>query len=149
MVTTAWSARIALPMEKKLNSHIPDSFIKDTLQVALSQSWALQVLVSSNLLCNNERLVIGYGFHSLLFETLQGIGILSKIKLGTDQDDGNWGSMMIDFGIPLLFLLAFQAFPSFSSLAWSRICLPLRGRYRTKENGTRILWPSAHCCKGD
>lgn len=80
---------------------IPDSLIKDTLEISLCESGALEILVSLDLLGTGKGLLVGNGLHSLLSEGFECSGILAKIELGADQNDGDVGSVMIDLGIPL------------------------------------------------
>jgi hypothetical protein len=92
------TGRIAEP---RGNKNAPDSFIKHTLQVPLSQGGTFQVLVCSNLLCDNQGLIVGDWLHTLLSQALEGSGILSEIELRADEDDGNRGRMVVNLGEPL------------------------------------------------
>lgn len=68
---------------------LPDSLIENTLEVTLSQRRTLQVLVCSNLLGNDQGLVIRNRLHSLLPQALKCSRVLAEIELGANQDDGN------------------------------------------------------------
>jgi len=79
----------------------PDSLVKDALQVPLGQGRAFKVLVCLNLFGADQGLIIRYGLHSLLPQRVESRRILSKIKLGADQDDGNVRRMVVNLGVPL------------------------------------------------
>lgn len=79
----------------------PNSLVEHRLQVSLRQSRALEVLDGLDLLGTVERLLVCNGSHSLLGEAANRVGIFAEIELGADQDDGNVGGMVINFGIPL------------------------------------------------
>lgn len=51
---------------------IPNSLVKDALQVALRQGGTLQILVRANLLGNTKSLFVGHGFHLPHSESLSG-----------------------------------------------------------------------------
>lgn len=84
-----------------LGKIIPNSLVKDTLQVPLSQSRTLEVFDGANLFGADQSLVIRYWLHTLRSQALQRGWVLSQIQLGTDQDDGHVRSMVVDFGVPL------------------------------------------------
>ena len=81
---------------------IPNSLIKYTLQILLSQRRALKILVSLNFLCASQSLLVCYGLHALLPQRLESSGILTEIELSAHEDDRNVGCMVIDFGVPLV-----------------------------------------------
>lgn len=54
-----------------------------------------------NLLCADKRLVVRNRFHPLGAKTLKGGGVFAKIELGSDEDDGNVGRVMVDLWVPL------------------------------------------------
>lgn len=78
-----------------------DGLVKDALEVSLRESRALEVLVSLNFLGTNEGLLIRYGLHALLSQRVEGGNVVAEIELGADEDDGNVGGVMVDFGVPL------------------------------------------------
>lgn len=80
---------------------LPDSLIKDTLEIPLGQSRALQVLVGADLLGHDQGLVVRNWLHSLGSQALQGSGVLSQVKLSTDQDDWDRRCVVVDLGEPL------------------------------------------------
>lgn len=82
-------------------SHIPDSFIEHTLQVALCEGRTFEVLVRTDLLGHGQGLLIRYGFHLSCAEAICGRSIVPQVQLGTDENDGDVGGMMFDFRIPL------------------------------------------------
>lgn len=81
--------------------HIPDCLVKHALQVALRKSGTLQVLVRTDLLGSRQRLFICYRLHFARAQGLCGRSVVSQVQLGSDKDDGDVGSMMFDFGVPL------------------------------------------------
>lgn len=54
-----------------------------------------------DLLGANQGLIVGNRLHALLAEGLKGVGVLSQIQLGADEDDGNVWRMVVDLGVPL------------------------------------------------
>jgi hypothetical protein len=81
--------------------NLPNSLVENALKVPLSQSGALKVLVCLDFLGASQRLFVRHGLHTLLAEGLERSGVFSKIELGSDQDDGDIGRMMVDLGVPL------------------------------------------------
>lgn len=79
----------------------PNSLVKDALEVSLRESRALEVLVSLNFLGTDEGLLIGHGLHALLPQRVEGGGVVAKIELGADENNGDVGSVVVDFGVPL------------------------------------------------
>ena len=57
--------------------------------------------MSPDLLGADESLIVRYRLHSLRPQALKSCRVLSQVKLGADQDNGNVGRMMIDLGVPL------------------------------------------------
>lgn len=55
----------------------------------------------TDLLSDDQRLLIRYGLHLACAEGICGRGIVSHVQLGTNKDDGNVGGMVFDFRIPL------------------------------------------------
>ena len=92
---------VSLNFSRILQDLIPDCLVKYALEVSLGKCWALQVLMRSDLFCDNQSLIIRYGFHSLLSQAFDSSGIVSKIKLGTNKDNWNRWSMVIDLWKPL------------------------------------------------
>lgn len=86
---------------QSLSENLPNSLVKHALEIALSQSRALEVFVSLDLLGTEQGLVVGYGFHALLAEGIERSGVFSEIKLGANEDDGDIRGMMVDLRIPL------------------------------------------------
>ena len=82
-------------------SHIPDSFIEHTLQVALCEGRTFEVLVRTDLLGHGQGLLVRYGFHLSCAKAICGRSIVSQVQFGTDEDDRDIGGMMFDFRIPL------------------------------------------------
>lgn len=80
---------------------LPDSLVKDALEVSLRESRALEVLVSLNLLGTDESLLIRHGLHALLSQGVESGAVVAEIELGADEDDGNVGSVVVDFRVPL------------------------------------------------
>lgn len=79
----------------------PDSLVKDALEVSLRESRALEVLVSLNFLGTDEGLLVRNRLHALLSQGVEGGGVVAKIELGADEDDGNVGGVVVDLGVPL------------------------------------------------
>jgi len=105
--------------------HIPDGLVKDTLEVALCEGRALHVLDCLDLLGDADSLLVLDGCHLLLSQALLGALVIAKIELGSDQDDGNTGCVVLNLGVPLfvvsdtvLFLSVVFAF-AFRTLAFT------------------------------
>jgi len=79
----------------------PNSLIEYRLQVSLCQSRALEVLDGLDLLGTVKGLLVCDGSHPLLGQATNRVGIFTEIELGANQDDGDIGSMVINFGVPL------------------------------------------------
>jgi hypothetical protein len=95
------SHQIHLDIVGSIIGHIPDSLVKDTLEVSLRQSRALKVLVRLNLLGTSEGLLVRHWLHALLAQRLESRGVLPQIQLSADQDDGDVWGMMVDLRVPL------------------------------------------------
>lgn len=83
--------------------NVPNSFVENTLEVALGESRALEVFVCANLLCANQRLLVRHRLHALLSQRLESCTVFSQIELCADKNDGNIRGMVIDLGIPLCY----------------------------------------------
>lgn len=81
--------------------HIPDGLVEHTLEVALGQGGALQVLVGLDLLGAEKGLVVRHGIHALLAQGFESRGVFPEIELRSDEDDGDVGRVVIDLGVPL------------------------------------------------
>ena len=79
----------------------PNSLIEHTLKVSLCQSGAFEILVSFNVFRTSQRLLVRHRLHTLRAERVYGGAIVTQIELGSDQDDWDIRSMMIDFREPL------------------------------------------------
>lgn len=67
----------------------------------MGESRALEVLPRADLLGAVDTHLERYRSHTLLAQALNGIGVLAQIELGTDQDDGDAGGVMLNLGVPL------------------------------------------------
>ncbi|CRK23536.1 hypothetical protein BN1708_013707, partial [Verticillium longisporum] len=72
---------------RKINVQL--TLVKDALEVPLRERRALEVLVRPDLLSTHQGLVVGDRLHALLAQRLEGAGILPKIELSADEDNGN------------------------------------------------------------
>lgn len=81
--------------------HIPDRFVEHALEVALGKGRTLEVLVRTDLLGDGQRLLVRDGLHFASAQGVSGRSVVSQVQLGSDKDDGDIGSMVLDFGIPL------------------------------------------------
>ena len=55
----------------------------------------------ADLLGADQGLVVRNGLHTLGPKALKGASVFSQIELGSDEDDGDVGSMVVDLGVPL------------------------------------------------
>ena len=78
-----------------------DRFVEDTLQIPLRERGALEVLHRLDVFRNLHSLLVLYGCHLPLAQRLANLMIVSEIELRADENDGNAGCVMLDFGIPL------------------------------------------------
>lgn len=82
---------------------LPNGLVKHALQVALSECGALEILMCADLLGDGQGLLVRDWLH---FAGAQGFGrgaIISQVELGADEDDGDIGGVVFDFGVPLVF----------------------------------------------
>jgi len=80
---------------------LPDGFVKHALQVTLCQSRTFEVLMCADLLGHGQSLFVGDSFHLARAEGFRGCAVIPQIELGTDEDDGDIGGVVFDFGEPL------------------------------------------------
>lgn len=85
---------------------LPNSLVKDTLEISLRQSRALNVLVDDlvrlvDLLDVVQHVLVSDRLHVLLGQGSAGVRVVSKIDLGANQDDGGSGRVMSDLRKPL------------------------------------------------
>lgn len=81
---------------------VPNRLVKHTLQVALSECGALEILMCADLLGDGQGLLVRDRLH---LAGAQGFGsgaVVSQVELGADQDDGDVGGVVFDFREPLL-----------------------------------------------
>ena len=109
------------------NTCVPNSLVEDALEVALCKGRALHVLDCLDLLGNADSLLVLDGSHFLLSQTLLGALVIAKIELGSDQDDGNTGCVVLNLGVPLFAVLDDVLLLTFCLLLHS-VPLPLRCR---------------------
>jgi hypothetical protein len=82
--------------------NIPNGFIKDAFEVALREGRTFEILVRSDLLGDGQGLLVRDRLHLSLSEGFCRRGIVPQIELGTNKNDGNIGSMVLDLWVPLL-----------------------------------------------
>lgn len=85
---------------------LPDSLVKDALEIPLRQSRALNVLVDNlvrlvDILDVVQNALVSDRLHVLLGQGSAGARVISKIDLGADQDDGGSGGVVSDLREPL------------------------------------------------
>lgn len=85
---------------------LPNSLVKNTLEVSLRQSGTLDVFVDDfvglvDLLDVVEHVLVLDRLHVLLGQGGPGGRVISKIDLGTDEDDGSSRRVVGDLGEPL------------------------------------------------
>ena len=107
--------------------HIPDGLVEDTLEVALCEGRALHVLDGLDLLGDADSLLVLNGCHLLLSQTLLGALVITKIELGSDQNDGNAGCVVLNLGVPL-FVVSDNVLLQALCLLLHSVPLPLRCR---------------------
>lgn len=75
--------------------------IKDILQLILCQGRTLDVFNSAKFLSHPVTVFLADGGHLLAGELIPDSGIVAQIGLGTDNQAGNTGAVVVDFGEPL------------------------------------------------
>lgn len=78
-----------------------DRLVEHALEVSLRERGALQVLHGLDLLGHLHRLLVLDRCHLSLPKLLADFRIVSEIELRADEDDGDAGCVMLDFGVPL------------------------------------------------
>ena len=87
---------MALELEKKR-----PYLIENLLQALLGKCRALHVGLSLNILGHGLSLLVGEGLESLLAQALKGFLVLTKIGLGSDEDDPGLRAMVCNLRPPL------------------------------------------------
>lgn len=82
--------------------YVLDRLVKHALQIPLRQGRALEVLDGLDVLGDPDRLLVLYGLHLALAQLLLDLGVVAEVELCADQDDGDAGRVVLDFGVPLL-----------------------------------------------
>jgi hypothetical protein len=90
-----------MDIPRRGSKDLPDGLVKHALQVALCQSRTFKVLMCANLLGHGQSLFVGDSFHLACAEGFCGRAVISQIELGTDEDNGDIGGVVFDFGEPL------------------------------------------------
>lgn len=80
---------------------VPDCLIENALQIPLCECRALEVFLCFDLLGDHYGLLVLDGRHLLLAEALLGGLIVAEIQLGSDEDDGHAGGVVLDLRVPL------------------------------------------------
>lgn len=81
---------------------VPDRLVKDTLQVALGECGALEVLVCADFLGHDQGLLVRDRLHLAGSQSLGCCAVVSQIELGAHQDDGDIGGVVFNLGVPLV-----------------------------------------------
>lgn len=76
--------------------------IKNILQLVLSQGRALDVFDSTQILGHTVTVLLANGLHFLSGKLLPHTRVIAQIGLGTDDQAGNTGAVVVDFREPLL-----------------------------------------------
>lgn len=106
--------------------NLPDSLVKDTLQVSLREGRTFQILVCTNLLGHREGLFVRYRLHSLLPQGFHRSSVFSQIQLRAHQNDGNVGRMMLNLGEPFRFHIVERRRTDDRKTNQKNICLRIR-----------------------
>ena len=90
-----------LALGSRGRDHSANGLIEDGLETSLGEGRALHVLDGANLLDHLETLLVGDGALLLASKLLASGGIITKIDLGADEDDGGVGAVVGHLGVPL------------------------------------------------
>lgn len=127
---------------------LPNSLVKDALEIPLRQSRALNVLVDNlvrlvDILDVVQHVLVSDRLHVLLGKGSAGARVVSKINFGADQDDGGSGGVVSDLGKPLFkesdafFSFLFFFLPQAGVIQRKVSLVPLRQRCRTMAGSRR------------
>jgi hypothetical protein len=76
--------------------------VKYILELVLRQSTALDVFNRAEVLCHTLTVLSADWGHLLLGKLLSDAGVISQIDLGSDNEAGNAGAVVVNLGEPLL-----------------------------------------------
>ena len=85
-----------------------EGLVKDVLETLAGESGALEELEGAELLDHGVCLLLGDGGLALLAHALEGGLVCTKIRLGSDDDHGDVGAVVLDLFCFVLFRLACQ-----------------------------------------
>jgi len=78
-----------------------DGLVEDGLETLLGQGGALEVLDGLDFLGEVQTLGVADGGELLLGQTVDGLLVLAQIDLGSDEDEGSGGAVVVDLRVPL------------------------------------------------
>lgn len=78
-----------------------NSFVKDVLKSFLGESRAFEISDRIDLFRALDALRVSYGSHPFLAQSLNSLGIVAEIELGTNEDDGDVRRVMRNLRVPL------------------------------------------------
>lgn len=124
---------------------LPNSLVKDALEIPLRQSRALDVLVDNlvrlvDILDVVQHVLVSDRLHVLLGKGSAGARVVSKINLGADQDNGGSGGVVSDLRKPLFKesdACFFFFLPQAGVIQREMSLVPLRQRCRTMAGSRR------------
>jgi hypothetical protein len=76
--------------------------VKDVLQLVLRQSRTFDVLDGAELLSHAVTVLLADGLHLLAGQLVADVGVVAQISLGADDQAGDTGAVVVDFGEPFL-----------------------------------------------
>lgn len=76
--------------------------VKHILELVLRQRTALDVFNRAEVLCHTLTILSADRGHLLLGKLLSDAGVISQIDLGSDNEAGNAGAVVVNLGEPLL-----------------------------------------------
>lgn len=94
-----WRYRAAKKKKEKREDSV--YLIKDILELILCQGRTLDVFNSAKFLSHPVTILLADGGHLLTGELIPDSSIVAQIGLGTDDQAGNTGAVVVDFGEPL------------------------------------------------
>jgi hypothetical protein len=101
-IAYGWKFESASDMTYPIGIAAGTNLIKDILKLVLCQSRALDVFYSTQLLRHTVAIFLADGLHLLTGELLANGRVIPKISLGTDDQTGHTGAVVVHLGKPLL-----------------------------------------------
>jgi hypothetical protein len=101
-IAYGWKSESASDVTYPIDTATDTNLIKNILKLVLCQSGALDVFYSTQLLRHTIAILLSDGLHLLPGELFTDGRVIPKISLGTDDQTGHAGAVVVHLGKPLL-----------------------------------------------